>query len=190
MKISLVTVAAIAALSLSACGETGGTPAAPETGTEAELAATQSSPVLLGAEGLKVQATPGGEVLTIAMDAPRQEAIAAVSQALGAPPQEEVTLGDCGAGAMDVVSWGDRGLELMFQDGALTGWESDTDDLHTTRGIHVGSSIEELRAAYPEVEIQETTVGWAFILGDMYGLLDENQTRVELIRMGVNCDAH
>lgn len=190
MHIATAAAAAVAALMLAACqpaAEDAAAPA-PEAATEAELQATLSSPVLLDAAGLQVQAAPGAEVRTVAMGAPQGEAVAAVSQALG-QPRETGTMEECGAGAMDYAIW-DRGFEMMFQGGALAGWQSTADDLNTARDIHAGSSVEDLRAAYPEVEIQETTVGWAFIIGDIYGLLDESQTRVEMIRQGVNCDAH
>lgn len=186
----MFTLAAVAAVSLAACqpasdGDTDLT----QPPTEEELVRTQSSEVLLDGAGLMVQATPGRETRTLALGAGRAETVAAVSEALGAPPREEGRMEECGAGPMDYVAW-DRGLQLFFQDGALAGWHSTADDLNTARDIHVGSSMDDLRAAYPEGEVQETSVGWAFSIGEMYGLLDENQSRVELIRAGVNCDAH
>lgn len=180
MRAIALTAAFAAALGLAACQEAAEAPdPAAEPTAEQETAA---SGVILSGDGLGV----GAE--TVALGASREDATAALTRALGAPPSETGAYGECGGGATDWVEW--QGLTLLFSGDELVGWESQSPDLATAERIHAGSTIDELRAAYPDVEIQETTVGWAFIMGDLYGHLDDAQTRVERIRLGVNCDAH
>lgn len=179
MRTIVLTAAFAAALGLSACQEATDGPEAADPTTEQEAPATG---VILSGDGLGV----GAE--TVALGASRDAATAAITRGLGAAPSETGSYGECGGGATDWAEW--NGLTLLFSGDELVGWESQSPDLATVEGVHAGSTIQELRAAYPDVEIQETTVGWAFIVGDLYGHLDDAQTRVERIRLGVNCDAH
>lgn len=182
---NLLMVAAVAALGLAACQ-----PADDAVVDNAEdnvvldSESALSTPIVLSAEGLSAGT---GEL--IALGASQAEATAFVTGALGSAPVE-ATNPDCPMGAVAVANW-DRGLTLLFRDSALVGWESTGAELTDGMGVHAGSTVDELRAAYPTVEIQETTTpSHVFLTEDgLYGPLNADQTVVEAIRSGQNCDA-
>jgi len=130
----------------------------------------------------------GGSSPTImAIGAPKAEALAAVTAAVGAGPAEAAAYEGCGAGAIDYASYA-NGLILLFQDGALAGWQSTKADLSSRTGIHVGSTKAELDAAYPGLTYEDNTIGSAFMAGGMGGYLDEAKAKVERLNVGVTCD--
>ena len=184
MKIQMLGVAAVATLFLVAC--TPDSDAAPTTPAAPAASPTQpapaaSSPILLGTDGLKVS----GQAL--ALGSPKAAAVAAITAALG-QPSDTGRYEECGSGATDYANWS-NGLTLVFNNDSMTGWQVSKAGLNTPEGVHVGSTDAEVKAAYPDSERQETTVGYVFIQGDMYGNMSEGQTQVERLAMGDNCDA-
>ena len=186
MNTKLLLIAAASAFALVACD-----PAANETpigATEDEVVIDSDTaldtPIILAAEGLSAGT---GELIELGSS--QAEAIAFVTTALGGAPAEAMN-NDCPMGHVATASW-ERGLILLFRDDALVGWESTAADLTTGSEIHAGSTVDELRTAYPAVEIQETTTpSHVFILEEgLYGPLNADQTAVEAIRAGQNCDA-
>src|SRR5690606_23731678 len=132
MRTAFLTLTAAAALVLAGC-DSAATNAQEDgpttTPTEEELVNTLSSSVLLNPEGLQVQAEPAGEIVTVAMDSPRDAAVQAVSAALG-QPDETGDMTECGAGPMSYATW-DNGFQLLFQQDRVAGWQSTSEDLNT-----------------------------------------------------------
>ena len=187
MRLLFTTAAAMAALSLAACQPAGDAttegeaPAASEPTADAPTVDPDAG-MVLSADGLVM-----GD-LTLELGAGKSDALAMVSQALGGQPTSSGAYEECGAGATDYANW--EGFTLLFTGDELSGWESTSPDLATPEGVHAGSTADELRAAYPDLQVQETSVGWVFSTGDLYGFLSEDQSTVERIRLGANCDAH
>ena len=186
MRLHLLFAAALSALSLAAC-QPAERPA--EANAEENVVLDEGSaldtPIVLATEGLSA-----GTGKLIALGAPYVDAVTFVTGALGGATPVENTNNECPNGAMKHARW-DAGLTLLFQNEALVGWESTGANLTTGTGIHAGSTVQELRAAYPTVEIQETTTpSHVFLTEDgLYGPLNEAQTEVVSIRSGANCDA-
>ncbi|MCB1247269.1 MAG: hypothetical protein KDB69_08390 [Acidimicrobiia bacterium] len=119
--------------------------------------------------------------------------VAALTAALGAPGSDTGWLdaatdgwaqfGVCPSGNVRGVSWGEGGdvsLLVLFTDGDTDFWSggvehffsysyfasSEPDDIETTEGITIGSSLGDLKAAYDpaKIEIEEAffdpSVGW------------------------------
>jgi len=139
--------------------------------------------IQLGSDGLHV----GGTGQRIDFGRAEAGAVAAVSKVLGAQPESRATNGECGAGPVTTVSW-DAGIDLLFQQGTLRGWASDSQIFITTNGYSAGMSRAQLRAA-GVVDFEQTTLGTEFDLGGIYGLLlDPGETaQVDLLWAGVSC---
>ncbi|WP_425993137.1 hypothetical protein [Brevundimonas sp. TWP2-3-2] len=186
MRLHLLVAAAVSALGLVAC-QPAETPVAEnaEENVVLDEASALDTPIVLATEGLSA-----GTGKLIALGAPYDEAVTLVTGALGGATPVENTNNECPNGAMRYARW-DAGLTLLFQNEALVGWESTGAGLTTGTGVHAGSTVQELRAAYPTVEIQETTTpSHVFLTEDgLYGPLNGAKTAVVSIRSGTNCDA-
>ena len=190
MKIQLILSAALAGLALQACA-----PPAGEAAAEAEAPAPVQAPapaqtpaqtaaasIVLDADGLTVGGT------RVALGASKAATLAAVTAAIGGPPSVTDAFEECGAGPMDHVSW-DNGLHLLFQQDAFAGWQATRPDLSTAAGLRVGATVAALEAAYPEVAIEQDTIGWYFSAAGVDGYLDEARAVVQRLNVGVTCDA-
>ena len=98
----------------------------------------------------------------------------------------------CESGSDREIRWGP--LALYFLGDRFSGWDvSDfraaVPDMALANGIHVGSTAKELRAAYPDLEVMETTFGteWHTASGAMGGHLDDERAKVIAIRDGQYC---
>lgn len=118
---------------------------------------------------------------------PREYAIRSVTEALG-PPETTGQFEECGGGATSYATWPE--VHLVFTGDQLTGWESTSPRTRTEEGLAAGSSVAELRRAFPRVQFSEYTTGYVFVAGDYYGFLNGGRSRIERIRHGVNCDFH
>jgi hypothetical protein len=182
VKTILILSSVAAALSLQACSnETKDKPAAlAPAASPTAPAAPQTIPIVVSGAALTI----GKAIFPIG--APKALVLAAATEAGGAPksagPFEE-----CGAGPMDHADW-DNGLQLLFQEDKLAGWQTQTPTLSTDKGLHVGSTVTELQAAYPGAVIEESTLGWTFASGALMGLLGEDKAAVQRINVGVTCD--
>ncbi len=114
--------------------------------------------------------------------------LAAITGVIGSPPVVSDRFEDCGAGAMDHAAW-DNGLELLFQNDQLAGWQTRNEVIPDAKGIHVGSTLAELQAAWPDAVLAEDTLGWGFTAGGYGGYLDETKAFIQRIDVGVTCDA-
>lgn len=210
---SLVVVPILLAMTLSGCGgqatapphpgmRTATAPAAapaaraPAAGEPGVVAPPASSQVLaLSAEGLDLVNPANGAIRHLPFGVDMPLVIAAVTRIHG-EPRERFENPECGAGALQTVTWGD-GLTLQFQHDKLVGWSIDApavDDgrtrrrLTTVAGIGPGSTRTELEAAYA-TEVFASTIGTEFSAGSLFGLLDSPRpdARVTFLWAGTTC---
>ena len=124
---------------------------APSTTTERTIR------VVLGAGRLTV----GGNALVVT--APASQVDAYLERALGDPDESETR--DCDPGRLQSITW--PGLVVYVGDTGFAGWYADDDTFSTDKGLTVGSTEAELRAAHPDVTITESTLGTeAFVPDD------------------------
>ena len=161
----------VVALLLAACGgddgdagETGGTAtsaSADATTTTTAAAEEPDGPVVtLRAGGLDVDGTE----LTFG-DATQDDTVAALTAAFG-DPVEERDLTECGEGPLHSVRF--SSIAAYFADGVLGGWHLQRTApvvLTTEEGIGLGSTRADLEAAFPELVVDETSLGIEFTAG-------------------------
>ena len=102
----------------------------------------------------------------------RDVVVPMVSAALGKPTGTG-TNSECGQGPMEMVDF-KGGLNLEFQDGKFVGWDVDGREkggYTTMNGIGIGSTLKDLRAAFGEVTVENSSLGDEFSAGDLGGLL-------------------
>lgn len=194
---------AVAALILAACQPEA--PADAPAAAGAEVAATSPatpapatgqayapSEALLAGDGLTFP-NPGGRGtgLDVTFGRAEAEVIATLTQFRGAAPSLSEN-GECGAGPLKFATWGD-GLQLLFDDGTFAGWaagERTPRGFQTISGIGVGSTLTQLRAAHPGVEIAVDTLGPEFGAADVYGLLSGTTPAATVTHLwaGVSCN--
>ena len=126
---------------------------------------TASPRVLLEGHGLRLASAAG----TIVFGGDRDRALAAVEEALGAPPSAQGETAACAGGASRFARWDDA-LTLWFDDDKFAGWTVDG-ALTTPDGITVGSPrrhVERLAG----FEAKESGVAAEFSAGGYRGRLD------------------
>jgi hypothetical protein len=184
---------AISALGLTACGKpaVSAQPAAapaPET-PPARRATAVVQGVQLRDDGLHMVVYAGDSDLKFGT--PMKDAIAAIDGMLG-PGSKPETNSECGAGPIAFVKWPD-GFSGLFQDGRFVGWSVDDGSAKgayvTDKAVGVGSTRAELLAAYPDVKIEESTLGTEFTVGDYDGLLQGKggEAKVGALWAGTSC---
>lgn len=191
----IIAPAALALL-LAACGPEAPPPADAPAPAEAAApgapAPTQLGEALLEADGF-MPANPGGRgtgrKLTFGETEP--EVIAFLSRLRGDQPPRRSSNAECGAGPLTFADWGDN-LQLAFSDGKFAGWtagEGAPRGFATVSGVHVGSTLAEVRAAHPDVTVDEDTLGPEFSIGEIYGFLSgtTDDAVVTSLWAGVNC---
>ncbi|WP_331126485.1 hypothetical protein [Longimicrobium sp.] len=158
--------------------------AAPATVDTAQPAGANPK-IVLAPDGLQV--TGGAAPGLIAFGGPQARVLAEAGAVLGAPRnggmQEE-----CPAGPLYQTTFG--AVQLVFQDSAFVGWATQPDSpLRTAEGIGPGSTLSQVRAAYPAATVDQTSLGTEFAAGDLYGVFSDSTTSSELEIMfaGINC---
>jgi len=117
--------------------------------------------------------------------------------ALGEPVDAVLRLGDAAFGApselvpgceLDVREthqW-PNGFTAYARDGVFIGWTvrpgTPSAELTTVAGIGIGSTRDELLAAY-DVEVETTTLGEEFVIGSLAGVLDGAEPTSEVIAL-------
>lgn len=165
------------ALLLVACSPEAQPPAgapAAEAPAPAAPAPTEPGEALLEADGF-MPANPGGRGTgrKLTFGEPETEVIAFITRLRGDQPPRRSSNAECPAGPLTFADWGD-GFQLAFSDGKFAGWtagEGAPRGFSTLSGVHVGSTLAELRAAHPDVAVREDTVGPEFSAGDIHGTL-------------------
>lgn len=162
---------------------------APPAAPAAEAPLTEA---LLEGDGLTPAQPGGGTALKLAFGQPMDEVIAAMAARRGGAAPTMSHNAECGAGPLDFASWGD-GVQLVFQDGRFAGWwldEAAPTGFSTLSGLHIGSTLRELRAAHPDADIGEATIGPEFTAGgDIHGTLTGTNDAAEINNLyaGVSC---
>ena len=105
-----------------------------------------------------------------------------VSRLLGDQPAAITTNPECGAGPVTSAVWED-GLTLNFMSGSFVGWTSEDRSLPVAGGFRAGQPRIEM----PPVSFQVTSLGSEFARGDVFGILDETETTVDIMFAGVTC---
>ena len=185
------------ALILAACSPEAGAPA-PADAPAADAAApgapvpTRPGEALLEADGF-MPANPGGRGTgrKLSFGETDAEVIAFLTRLRGDQPPRRDANAECPAGPLTFADWGD-GFQLAFSDGRFAGWtagEGAPRGFTTVGGVHVGSTLAELRAAHPDVTVSEDTVGPEFAAGEIYGTLSGTTDAATVTTMwaGVNC---
>ena len=195
----LLSAVALAAL-VTACGQPAenSTPAKPaEAAPQAEAAkpaepaapATPAAGVALDQEGLRLVSASGPTRL-VTYGTATADPVAALSSVLG-NPEDRSTNSECGAGPTEFVSWAND-LDALFMDGKFVGWGAGSKSggkASTMAGIGVGSTRQQLTAAFGNLMVEETTLGIEFSAGDISGILDKDGPtgKVDAIWGGTSC---
>jgi hypothetical protein len=114
--------------------------------------------------------------------------LADVAGVLG-QPQEQGEQEECPAGPLFQAKHA-GGLSLVFQDSAFVGWFAEENStLRTAKGIGPGSTLGELKAAYPSATMEETSLGMEFAAEELYGILTDSTGagKVQVMFAGTNC---
>ncbi len=180
-----IVLVAAALLAVAACSE----PATPpqDAPTPAETPAAPPTEAVLEGDGFTPAQPNGGTALKLAFGM----AEADVSRFLTGLYGREPTRDGCADTDLVVLDWG-NGVDFLFENGALVGWyasEGAPEGFSTLSNIHVGSTLAEVRAADPAVEVREDTVGPEFSLGDVHGFLSGTgeDARVTALYAGRAC---
>lgn len=189
----------LAAFLLAACGsESGSADGGAPDSTRAAAPAPDSAPaatpapaapsaartIVLAPDGLEL--TGGAEKL--AFGGPRVGALAAVGGVLGEPKQQGAQE-ECPAGPLYQAQYA-AGLQVVFQDSGFVGWSADEGStFRTAAGIGPGSTVAQLKAAYPAATIEETSLGMEFAASDLYGIVTDSTAagQVQMMFAGTNC---
>lgn len=180
------------ALLLAACAPEGPPPAdAPAPEATAEAPETMGE-ALLDEDGF-MPANPGGlgAARKLSFGEADTEVIAFLTRRRGDQPPRRAANAECPAGPLTFADWGD-GFQLAFSEGKFIGWtagEGAPRGFATASGIHVGSTLAELRAARPEVEVREDSLGPEFSADGIHGTLSgtTDDATVTTMWAGVNC---
>ena len=105
-----------------------------------------------------------------------------VSRLLDEAPVSISTNTECGAGPVTAAMWED-GLTLNFLDATFAGWTSSDPAFPVAGGFVAGQP----RLDMPQVSFQVTTLGTEFNRGDVFGILDDAETQIDLMWAGVTC---
>lgn len=142
--------------------------------------------IVLAPDGLNV--TGGAAPKQVAFGSPRAGVQADVGAVLGAPAEQGIQE-ECPAGPLQYAQYG-AGLQLVFQDSAFVGWfAGEGSTLRTAPGIGPGSTLGQLRSAYPGVTMEETSLGHEFAAGELYGIVADTSSAgaVQVVFAGINC---
>lgn len=184
--------AAVLALVLAACSPEAPAPAdAPAPGETAGAPDTMGQ-ALLEADGF-MPANPGGHGTGRKLSFGEDEAVVVdfITTLRGDQPPRRGANAECPAGPLSFADWGD-GFQLAFSEGQFAGWtagEGAPRGFATASGVHVGSTLAELRAAHPDVAVSEDSLGPEFAAGEIYGTLSGTGDEAVVTTMwaGVNC---
>ena len=183
------------ALLLAACGPETPPPAdapAPEAAAPARPAPTQPGEALLEADGF-MPANPGGHGTgrKLTFGEAETDVVAFITRLRGDQPPRRAANAECPAGPLTFADWGD-GFQLAFSEGKFAGWTAAEGAPHgfaTLSGVHIGSTLADLRAAHPDVAVREDSLGPEFAAGEIYGTLSGtgDDATVTTMWAGVNC---
>lgn len=184
-----ILLATAALFVVAACSE----PAAPPEPAPAPAETPADAPAsaaagLLEGDGFTPAQPNGGTALKLAFGMPEADVSRILTGFYGREPGRD----GCADTELVVLDWG-NGVDFLFENGALAGWyaaEGAAEGLSTLSDIHVGSTLAAVRAAHPDVQVREDTVGPEFSLpGDVFGFLSGtgDDARVTALYAGRAC---
>lgn len=141
--------------------------------------------ILLAANGLEHTAS-ADPWLTFGMG--QTKVLADAGGVLG-QPVEQGTMGECPSGPLYQVAYA-GGLQLSFQDSAFVGWFArQGSPFRTVRGLGPGTTLGQLRRAYPSTKVEETSLGYEFAANELYGTVTDTTDAgvVEVVFAGTSC---
>lgn len=189
----------IAVLLLAACGSepsadaaraaradaadsTDGAPAGGSGVDSPDSAPAPAPAVVLAEDGVEIARE------RVAFGAARDSVLARVGGVMNAPGTQAENA-ECPAGPLTTTRY-PSGLQLVFQEGKFVGWAAESDSApRTAAGIGPGSTLGQLRAAYPASTVDESSLGMEFTAGGLYGIVTDSTAagRVEIVFAGINC---
>lgn len=148
--------------------------------------------IALDVEGLRLVDAGSGSTRPLEFGTGIDQTVEVVTRQLGQPRDRSVNQ-ECGAGPLTFVTW-NNGLNLLFSDDKFAGWSindraATTEALTTIAGIGLGSTRSELTEAY-DVSFEETTLGYEFVAGELYGILSSSAPDAQITSLwaGVSCN--
>jgi hypothetical protein len=164
-------------------------PAAGGAGDSTAAAPAAPPSVVLAPDGVEIT-NGAGAPARLAFGAARDPVLAQVGAVMNGPG-EQAEQEECPAGPLTTTQY-PSGLQLVFQDGNFVGWAAQPrpgSTLRTAPGIGIGSTVGQLRAAYPVATVGETSLGIEFTAGDLYGIVSDSTAagQVEIMFAGINC---
>lgn len=143
--------------------------------------------IVLAPDGLTIGGAAGAPK-RLAFGGAQAGVLADVNAALGAP-KEQGNQEECPAGPLYQALYA-SGLQVTFQDGEFVGWSArEGSPFRTAQGIGPGSTVSELKKAYPAATVEESSLGHEFAAGELYGVVTgpSDTARVEVMFAGTNC---
>ena len=148
--------------------------------------------VLLEGDGI-MPANPGGHGTgrKLTFGEPRAAVVNFLTGLHGGTAPTLSQNGECGAGPLDFAMWDDD-LTLAFQDGQFAGWwagDQAPAGFSTIKDIHVGSTLAEVRAAWPGVTVMNDSIGPEFHTDSIAGTLTGTTATATVTALwaGVSC---
>lgn len=165
--------------------------------TAPNLGAAPVTKVVMRADGFTIQVS-GKPIEVVRFKAARAQAVAAATRLYGKPTAQRSQC-DCATndGSFSLAGF-NGGLELTFDHGKFSGWTVNNggpNGLQTVAGIGVGSTVAQVRKAYPNVFVDPGDeanggLGPSFQVNDgPNGFLDGNRatSRVTAMYAGATC---
>jgi hypothetical protein len=172
----------------SAAAPSAAPPTAGGAGDSTPAAPVAARPtVILAPDGVEI-ANGAGAPARLAFGAARDTVLGRVG-ALMNGPGKQAEQEECPAGPLTTTQY-PSGLQLVFQEGKFVGWAAEPGStLRTAPGIGPGSTLGQLRAAYPAATVDESSLGMEFVAGDLYGIVSDSTAagQVEIMFAGINC---
>ncbi len=161
------------------------TTAAPDTSAPPSPAPAAAPELVLEGDGLGVL-TGAASIRRLPFGSDGDTARDQVARAQG--PGTAAAQPDCGA-AVAAVSY--DGIVVRVDGPDFAGWTVQTAGLTTADGIGVGTTLAELRQAYPNLVLTRGTIGQEWSAGGLAGGLDGSAetSRVDRIGAGIQCIA-
>jgi hypothetical protein len=196
--------ALLASVLLAACGSESSRDAAagasPDSTVEAPAAAIRdtadtvssgpergAASIVLAPDGLTIGGGAGAPK-RLAFGGAQAGVLGDVGAALG-EAKEQGNQEECPAGPLYQASY-ESGLQVVFQDGEFVGWFArERSRFRTAQGIGPGSTVSELKKAYPSTTVEESSLGHEFAAGELYGVATGpvDTATVEVMFAGTNC---
>jgi hypothetical protein len=144
-----------------------------------------AAPVVLAPDGLTIG---GATPKRLAFGGAKAGVLADVNAALGEPKEQGIQE-ECPAGPLYHALYA-SGLQVVFQDDEFVGWSArEGSSFRTAQGIGAGSTVAELKKAYPAATVEESSLGHEFAAGELYGVVTgpSDAATVEMMFAGTNC---